>query len=164
MTLQCSTPPHSKCDAPSQLFTPDSQPRHGGSNYSGGSAIVTHVTCDAPSQLISLVLLTASLELQAISISKRKMLLVSPLRRLAYRVITTRHNTTQHNTTQHNTAQHNMTRHNTTRHDTTRHDTTRHDTTRHDTTRHDTIRYDTIRYNWFLSMQFFTWLVSLEKS
>ena len=33
---------HSKCDAPSQLFTPDSQPRHGGSNSSGGSAIVTH--------------------------------------------------------------------------------------------------------------------------
>ena len=36
MTLQCSTPPHSKCDAPSQLFTPDSQPRHGGSNSSCG--------------------------------------------------------------------------------------------------------------------------------
>ena len=58
-----------------QLFTPDSQSRHGGSNSSGGSAIVTQ-----PSQLISLVLLTASLELlgfeirsrQAISIPKRK--------------------------------------------------------------------------------------------
>ena len=51
--------------------------------------------CDAPSQLISLVLLTASLELlgfeirsrQAISIPKRKMLLVSLLRRLAYRAV-----------------------------------------------------------------------------
>ena len=50
--------------------------------------------CDAPSQLI-LVLLTASLELlgfeihsrQAISIPKRKVLLVSPLRRLAYRTV-----------------------------------------------------------------------------
>ena len=53
------------------------------------------VTCDAPSQLISLVLLTASLELlgfeirsrQAISITKRNVLLVSPLRRLAYRAV-----------------------------------------------------------------------------
>ena len=53
------------------------------------------VTSDAPSQLISLVLLTASHELlglgirsrQAISIPKRKVLLVSPLRRLAYRAI-----------------------------------------------------------------------------
>ena len=44
MTLQCSTPPHSKCHAPSQLFAPDSQPRHDDSNSSGGSAIVTH--CD----------------------------------------------------------------------------------------------------------------------
>ena len=51
--------------------------------------------CDAPSQLISLVLLTASLELlgfgirsrQAISIPKRKVLLVSPLRHLAYRAV-----------------------------------------------------------------------------
>ena len=33
---------HSKCDAPSQLFTPDSQPRHDGSKSSGGSAIVMH--------------------------------------------------------------------------------------------------------------------------
>ena len=33
---------YSKSDAPSQLFTPDSQPRHGSSNSSGGSAIVTH--------------------------------------------------------------------------------------------------------------------------
>ena len=40
MTLQCSTPPHSKCET--QLFTPDSQPRHGESNSSGGSTIVTH--------------------------------------------------------------------------------------------------------------------------
>ena len=79
---------HSKCDALSQLFTPDSQPRHGGSNSSGSSAIVT-------AQLISLVLLTASLELlgfgirsrQAISIPKRKVLLVSPLRRLPYRAV-----------------------------------------------------------------------------
>ena len=78
MTLQCSTPPHSRCDAHSQLFTPDSQPRHGDSN------------CDAPSQLISLVLVTARLALlgseipsrQAISIPKCKMLLVSPLTRL----------------------------------------------------------------------------------
>ena len=53
------------------------------------------VTCDAPSQLISLVLVTANLELlgfeirsrQAISILKRKVLLVSPLRRLAYRAV-----------------------------------------------------------------------------
>ena len=51
--------------------------------------------CDAPSQLIYLVLLTASLELlgfkirsrQAISIPKRKVLLVSPLRRLPYRAV-----------------------------------------------------------------------------
>ena len=51
--------------------------------------------CDAPSQLISLVLLTASLEQlgfeirswQAISIPKRKMLLVSPLRHLAHRAV-----------------------------------------------------------------------------
>ena len=49
----------------------------------------------APSQLIPLVLLTVSLELlgfeirsrQAISIPKRKVLLVSPLRRLAYRAV-----------------------------------------------------------------------------
>ena len=87
---------HSKCDAPSQLFTPDSQPRHGGSNSSGGSAIVTRLSnCDAPSQLISLVLLTASLALlrfdirsrPAISITKRKKLLASPLRRLAHRAV-----------------------------------------------------------------------------
>ena len=53
------------------------------------------VTCDAPSQLISLILLTASLELlgleirsrQTLSIPKRTMLLVSPLRRLAYRAV-----------------------------------------------------------------------------
>ena len=53
------------------------------------------ITCDAPSQLISLVLLTASLKLlgleirsrQTISIPKRKVLLVSPLRRLAYRAV-----------------------------------------------------------------------------
>ena len=51
--------------------------------------------CDALSQVISLVLLTASLELlgfgirsrQAISIPKRKVLLVSPLRRLPYRAV-----------------------------------------------------------------------------
>ena len=51
--------------------------------------------CDAPSQLISLVLLTASLELlgfeirsqQAISIPKRRVLLVLPLRRLPYRAV-----------------------------------------------------------------------------
>ena len=86
----------SKCDAPSQPFTPDSQPRHGGSNSSGGSAIVTRLSnCDAPSQLISLVLLTASLALlrfdirsrPAISITKRKKLLASPLRRLAHRAV-----------------------------------------------------------------------------
>ena len=40
-TLQCSTPPHSKCDAPSQLFTRLTT-RHGESNSSVGSAIVTH--------------------------------------------------------------------------------------------------------------------------
>ena len=53
------------------------------------------VTCGAPSQLISLVLLTASLELlgfeirsrQAISIPKHKVLLVSPLRCLANRAV-----------------------------------------------------------------------------
>ena len=34
---------HSKGDAPSQLFTANTQPRHGGSNSSGGGlAIVTH--------------------------------------------------------------------------------------------------------------------------
>ena len=51
--------------------------------------------CDAPSQLISLVLVTASLELlgfeirsrQAVAIPKRKVLLVSPLRHLAYRAV-----------------------------------------------------------------------------
>ena len=37
---------HSKCDPPSQLFTPDSQLKHGDSNSSGGSAIVMHVTAD----------------------------------------------------------------------------------------------------------------------
>ena len=42
LTLQFSTPPHSKCDAPSQLFTPDSPPRYGESNSSSGSAIMTH--------------------------------------------------------------------------------------------------------------------------
>ena len=42
ISLQCNMPLHSKCDALSQLFTPDSQPRHGDSNSSGGSAIVTH--------------------------------------------------------------------------------------------------------------------------
>ena len=88
MTFQCSTPLHSKCDAPSPLFTPDSQSRHGDSNSSGGSAR----NCDAPSQLISLVLVTATLALlgteipsrQVISIPNRKMLLVSQLRRLAH--------------------------------------------------------------------------------
>ena len=54
-----------------------------------------HSKCDTSSQLISLVLLPASLALlgfeirlrQPISIAKRKVLLVSPLRRLAYRAV-----------------------------------------------------------------------------
>ena len=41
MTLQYSTPPHSKCDAPSQLFTRLTA-GYGESNSSVGSAIVTH--------------------------------------------------------------------------------------------------------------------------
>ena len=78
----------------------DSQPRHGGSNPSGGAQQLWRtVTCDPPSQLISLVLLTGSLELlgfeirsrQAISIPKRKVLLDSPLRRLAYRALIGEH-------------------------------------------------------------------------
>ena len=81
-TLRCSTPPHSKCDTPSQLFTPDSQPRHCGSNFQAAQPLWRTVTCDLPSQLISLVLVTASLVLlrfeipsrQAISIPKRKIL------------------------------------------------------------------------------------------
>ena len=76
----------------SYLHHADCQPRHGDSNSSGGSAIA----CDAPWQLIiSLVLVTTRLALlgseipsqQPISILKRKMLLVSPLRRLARRAI-----------------------------------------------------------------------------
>ena len=41
MTLQCRILSHSKCDAPSQLFTPDLQPRHGDSNSSGSSGIMS---------------------------------------------------------------------------------------------------------------------------
>ena len=40
-TLQCSTPPHSKCDTPSQLFTRLTT-GYGESNSSVGSEIVTH--------------------------------------------------------------------------------------------------------------------------
>ena len=82
---------HSKCDTPSQLFTPDSQPRHGGAIL---QAAQRH-RCNTPSQLISLVLVTATLELlgfeiclqQAISIPRHKVLLVLPLRCLAYRAV-----------------------------------------------------------------------------
>ena len=78
-----------KCDALSQLFTPDSAETWWQQFFRRLS------NCDAPSQPIFLVLLTASLELlgfkihsrQAISIPKRKMLLVSPLRCLAYRAV-----------------------------------------------------------------------------
>ena len=78
-TLQCSRPPHSRLTVDTrwqQFFR-------------------RLANCDAPSQPISLVLITASLELlgfeirsrQAISIPKRKMLLVSPLRRFAQRAV-----------------------------------------------------------------------------
>ena len=86
---------HSKCDAPSQLSTPESQPRHGGSNFQAARQLWRTVTCDALSQLISLVLLTACLDLlgfgirsrKAISIPKRKVLLLLPLRCLPYRAV-----------------------------------------------------------------------------
>ena len=47
LTLQFSTPPHSKCDAPSQLCTPDSQPGPARASISwggGGTIFEGHIT------------------------------------------------------------------------------------------------------------------------